>query len=177
MPLPIWDGSSLAGKTILVVGEQEPVDELMFASCYGDLIERAAQCVIACDPRLESLFRRSFPSARVFAVVRGRESQWRIPEGLKIDVQIPANGLPRLFRPTLESFSKRSSYLIADSAATVLRRREFTKLGEGLKVGIAAGRDAIDSRTATRSALDLSEALTNVKGIRLVPISGDASAR
>ena len=62
-------------------------------------------------------------------------------EGLKIDVQIPANSLPRLFRPSLESFSKRSNCLIADSAATVLRRREFTKLGEGLKVGIAAGSD------------------------------------
>ena len=39
---PVWDGASLAGKTILIHGEQGVGDEIMFASCYSDVIQQAA---------------------------------------------------------------------------------------------------------------------------------------
>ncbi len=69
--LPQWDGSPLSNKTLLVLAEQGLADELMFASCYADAIERARLCVITCDPRLETLLRRSFPKAQIIPTPRG----------------------------------------------------------------------------------------------------------
>jgi tetratricopeptide (TPR) repeat protein/ADP-heptose:LPS heptosyltransferase len=132
---PRWDGGSLAGKTILIHGEQGLADELMFASCYPDLIEQANVCIIACDPRLETLFRRSFPRSTVCPVARGREQQWRIPKG--VDMQIAAGGLPQHLRPTFESFPSRASYLVPDPDATAAAKKRLAEFAEGLKIGIA----------------------------------------
>jgi tetratricopeptide (TPR) repeat protein len=137
VPRPIWDGSSLAGKTVLVLGDQELADEVMFASCYRDVIGRAEQCVIACDPRFERLMRRSFPRARIIASSHGRQPQMKLPNELAIDVQISAGNLPRFLRPNAENFPKEPSYFIADPAAVEANRRNAAKLGEAPTIGIA----------------------------------------
>jgi tetratricopeptide (TPR) repeat protein len=92
--MPQWNGDSLAGKSILIYGEQALADEVLFASCYSDVIAQAARCLIVCDPRLESLFRRSFAGATIWPVVRGREHLWRLPKGVTVDLQIAAGSLP-----------------------------------------------------------------------------------
>jgi tetratricopeptide (TPR) repeat protein len=137
--LPQWNGDSLAGKSILIYGEQALSDELLFASCYSDVVEQAAGCLIVCDPRLESLFRRSFREATICPAVRGREQQWRVPNGIKLDVQIAAGSLPKHLRPMAESFSARKFYLAADPSAVSDAGKRLTELGEGLKIGIAIG--------------------------------------
>ena len=69
---PLWDGkSSLEGKFILLHAEQGIGDELMFATCYHDVIRQARRVMITCDPRLKDLMQRSFPEAAVVAL-RGR---------------------------------------------------------------------------------------------------------
>ena len=40
---PPWDGSSLAGRTILIHGEQGLADEILFATCYPDVIAQAVK--------------------------------------------------------------------------------------------------------------------------------------
>ena len=60
---PRWRGASLARRTLLVPREQGLGDEIMFASCFGELTPLAARCFITCDRRLEPLFARSFPAA------------------------------------------------------------------------------------------------------------------
>src|SRR5262249_51159882 len=57
---PCWDGGPLEGKTVLVHGEQGVGDEIMFATCYPELIARAGQVLLVCDHRLAPLFSRSF---------------------------------------------------------------------------------------------------------------------
>jgi tetratricopeptide (TPR) repeat protein len=147
--VPAWDGSPLDGKTILVHGEQGVGDEIMFATCYPDIIDRAAQVVLACEPRLEKLFRRAFPSAMVIAVLRGHEHQWQIPPKLRVDYHIPSGSLPLHFRPTAESFPLHQRLLVADPDLVSRWRERFAALGDGLKVGIAwrAGEKSKDVRT------------------------------
>ena len=64
---PRWDGSALAGRKILVFTEQGLGDEIMFASCLPQVIAAAGHCVIECSAKVETLFRRSFPAATVYA--------------------------------------------------------------------------------------------------------------
>lgn len=149
---PAWDGSPLMDKTILIHAEQRLDEELFFASCYADVIERAARCVITCDPRLEPLFRRSFPCAHICAVTRGREHQWRIPDGVAVDVQIAAGSLPRLLQTAAAHCSTRSRFLIAQGNSVVAHRMNLAKQGDGLKIGIAIsgvkrGRAAVNEQT------------------------------
>lgn len=63
-----WQGEPLQGKTFLAVGEQGLGDEVMFANILPDLqraIGPQGKLMIAVEPRLVSLFRRSFPDAIV----------------------------------------------------------------------------------------------------------------
>jgi Flp pilus assembly protein TadD len=65
---PTWNGEPLAGKRLLVVGEQGLGDELMFATTIPDLIEAVGPTgllQIAVEQRLVSFFARSFPKAEV----------------------------------------------------------------------------------------------------------------
>jgi hypothetical protein len=134
---PVWDGSPLAGRTILIHGEQGLGDEIMFATCFPDVIEQAAQTILVCEPRLGQLFRRSFPTATVLTVVRGTEHQWQIPPRLSVDVQIAAGSLPMHLRPGEASFPRRKSVLIAEPELVARWRDRFAALGPGLKIGIS----------------------------------------
>ncbi len=64
---PRWHGENIEERTILAYGEQGLGDEIMFASCLPDLIAAAGRCIIECAPRLQPLFKRSFPDAVVYA--------------------------------------------------------------------------------------------------------------
>jgi tetratricopeptide (TPR) repeat protein len=69
--LPRWNGEPLKKKRLLVTAEQGVGDQIMFASVFPDLIARAnadgAKIILECEPRLVSLFQRSFPDAIVHA--------------------------------------------------------------------------------------------------------------
>jgi tetratricopeptide (TPR) repeat protein len=133
---PPWQGESLSDKTIFVHAEQGIGDEIMFASCFPDLIARAGQVVIGCAPRLAPLFRRSFPDATICGGAQN-EDLARIAGLESVDVQVPAGSLPRYFRRTLGDFPARSHYLVADATRIQEWRARFMLLGAGLKVGIS----------------------------------------
>ena len=66
--LAAWTGGSLKKNRLLVRAEQGVGDQIMFASCFGDLAQRAAQdgsVLIESEPRLTGLFARSFPNCTV----------------------------------------------------------------------------------------------------------------
>ena len=65
---PKWKGEEIAGKKILLVGEQGLGDEFMFANILPDVAKAVGEhgkLQIAVDPRLVSLFQRSFPHTEV----------------------------------------------------------------------------------------------------------------
>ena len=138
-----WNGEDLAGRTLLVWGEQGIGDQIMFGTCIPDAIERAGHCIIECDRRLVPLFARSFPAATVHGEVKftgGGPSQWANFDWLAdcppVDHFVPEGSLPRYFRPTLESFPAKGSYLVADPERTAAWRRRLAGMGPGPKVGV-----------------------------------------
>jgi tetratricopeptide (TPR) repeat protein len=133
-PYPAWDGSSLEGKTILIYAEQGLGDEILFASCFPEMIVMAKHCVIECEPRLAPLFSRSFPSATVVGSNR-TDIGWllNVPA---IDVQVAAGSIPRFLRPTLASFPATPAYLVPEAQRVEYWRSRLATLGPGMKVGI-----------------------------------------
>jgi tetratricopeptide (TPR) repeat protein len=143
---PDWEGSSLDGKILLVNAEQGVGDEIMFASCFSDVISTAKACIVECDNRLAPLFARSFPQARF--ITRTKNAS-QLPDGMPApDVKIAAGSLPRFFRSSFKHFPAHKGYLIADGSAVARWRERLDQLGPGLKVGISwrGGRKAIVRR-------------------------------
>lgn len=94
--LPKWRGEH--GQSVLVYGEQGIGDEILFASCVPDLAALSRQVVLNCDPRLEALFRRSFPSARVHGARFKERPDW--VDDYELDASVAIGDLPRFFRST-----------------------------------------------------------------------------
>lgn len=65
LTLPRWRGDRLDDRHILVCGEQGVGDQFFFGAYLPELSRRAAKLTLESDPRLVSLFARSFPGARV----------------------------------------------------------------------------------------------------------------
>ncbi|WP_434623017.1 tetratricopeptide repeat protein [Azospirillum sp. B2RO_4] len=138
---PRWGGQLLRGKRLLVWREQGVGDEVLFASCYPDVVAWAGGPVtIECDPRLVPLFRRSFPMATVRAESCTGDAFGDVPRESIVppdcDLQIPAGDLPELLRGSLSAFEPQSPWLVPDPALVERWRERLAALGPGLRVGI-----------------------------------------
>ena len=102
-PEPEWDGSP--GKTVVIYGDQGMGDEICSASMLPDAIAVSKRVIIDCDARLEGLFRRSFPSAKVYGTRRAKDDgkKWA-KEDWQIDCSLPICQLGEFFRLKDEDF-------------------------------------------------------------------------
>lgn len=149
---PRWTGEP--ADSLLIWREQGLGDEIRFASLYGSAISAAGgRVVIACEPRLQSLFARSFPAAEIVAESR--------IEQMKASRQTPAGSLPGLFRPDRDSFAAQPvGFLKPDPDRRAHWFSWLNGLGPGRKIGVnwtsmlgGAGRDPALSRLADMAAL------------------------
>lgn len=173
---PSWDGSPLAGRTLLVFREQGLGDEIMFASILPELIGMAGRCILECEPRLRAIFGRSFPGATVFASLEDRSIPYRIGRR-GIDLEIGIGSLPRFLRRRAADFPRHAGYLKADPERIARWRQRLAQLGPGLKVGISWIGGVRQTRRALRSlALDRWLPILGVPGARFVSLqyTGDA---
>ncbi|MDQ2106195.1 tetratricopeptide repeat protein, partial [Azospirillum isscasi] len=162
-----WRGENIATARLLVWREQGVGDEILFASCYPDLLRRAGHVVIECDRRLASLFARSFPGATI-----------RPPtvEPRDMDVQIAAGSLPRLLRSDRKRFPAQP-WLVPDPARLGRWRDRLAALGPGLKVGIAwRSQLMVGERRAAYIALDAFAPLFALPGVVFVNLQYDDCA-
>ncbi|UFS72416.1 tetratricopeptide repeat protein [Geomonas sp. RF6] len=123
---PLWDGSPLAGRTILVVCEQGFGDAIQFIRYVPLLACAGARVVVECRRELVTLFSRQ---AGVAVVVQGGAS---LPD---FDTFTYLLSLPRLLGTELSSIPAGVPYLTPDPGLCASWRE---RLGEGhaLKVGV-----------------------------------------
>lgn len=136
-PFARWDGTELRDATVLVYPEQGIGDEVMFSSCIMDMARTAGRVVLACDYRLEELFKRSFPVVSVVGRGHDQGVEWleQLPH---VDAQVAIASLPKYFRRHLEDFAgKDQGYLLADQETMEKWRSRYRALGDGLKVGLS----------------------------------------
>ena len=146
--LPRWDGAKR--DKLIIYAEQGLGDQIMFGSCLSDVLECVSHVEIECDPRLTSLFARSFPAVRVHAQTPALERPWAATQTGRA-MQIHCGSLPQLFRRTRAEFPTHSGYLSADVVKTAHWLRQLAGLGAGLKVGIAWRGGVPRTRQAMRS--------------------------
>ncbi|MBK3736768.1 hypothetical protein GAY29_27510 [Azospirillum brasilense] len=162
--LPAWRGEELAGKRLLIWGEQGVGDTILFSSLCTEAIARARSVVIEVDRRLVPLFARSFPGA----LVRPQS-----PDAVAVpdcDLHTPIGSLARVFRRDLSAFpGAADGWLVPDPARVAVWRERVAALGPGLRVGIG-WRSAVmtESRRAAYSRLDQWGALFAVPGVVFV---------
>ena len=133
---PRWDGGALGAVSLLVYAEQGLGDEIMFASCLPEVIAASRHCTIECSPRLETLFRRSFPRATVYSLSAGGEPPLELRDA-GFDAQIAMGSLPQYLRRSGSDFPRHRGYLKAGPERIDVWRERLAALGPGLKVGIS----------------------------------------
>lgn len=142
---PRWTPSAdLHGKSLLLIGEQGLGDEVMFANMIPDVLEALGpegHLTLALEPRLVSLFQRSFPTARVGAHLTRKVDGHTIRQApfvtdpKAIDLWTPMAAPLRRFRRTLDDYPARPSFLTADPRR-IDHWRAILAERPGLKVGV-----------------------------------------
>jgi tetratricopeptide (TPR) repeat protein len=129
---PEWDGTP--GLTVALYGDQGLGDEISFSSMLPDAIDHCKKVIVDCDERLEGLFRRSFPRARIYGTRRAKDGQWA-KDDWQIDASLPLGQIGEYYRTTQESFPG-TPYLIPCPERTKMWEGLFSTKGKPV-IGIA----------------------------------------
>ncbi|HWB11713.1 MAG TPA: tetratricopeptide repeat-containing glycosyltransferase family protein [Pirellulales bacterium] len=125
---PRWDGSDLAGRTIVLDAEQGLGDTLQFVRYGAALRERGGKVVLVCQPRLVDLLATCCPTID-HAVAQGAT----LPP---FDVHLPLLSLPFVLGTTLATVPATVPYLQPDRRLVEAWRGELARR-PGFKIGIA----------------------------------------
>ena len=156
-PTPLWDGSPLDGRTILLHTEQGMGDAIQFARYVSMVAERDGKIILACQPEL----------VRLFHTLPGPERVVTYGELPDFDCHAPLLSLPRLFGTGLDTIPAEVPYLDADEGLT---RIWAERIGEapGPKVGVVWRGNPDQRVNRVRSCPpQLLRALEDIPGIRL----------
>lgn len=126
--IPEWQGDDLAGRRLLLWAEQGLGDEFMFGALLPQAIARYPDLIVECEPRLVSLFRRSFPGTAIRAPTRKPSDA---------NCHLPFGSLPRLMWRTAPVPTPPAGWLKPDPERVAAWRQRLDALGPGLAVGIA----------------------------------------
>jgi tetratricopeptide (TPR) repeat protein len=157
-PQPLWDGSRLEGRTILIHTEQGLGDTFQFIR-YAPLVKQHGGTVILeCPTALGPLLASCMGIDRLIA--RGAP----LPP---FDVHAPLLSLPRIFGTTLASVPADVPYLCADAALVESWRSELSSV-PGVKIGIAwQGNPRFPADCMRSIPLTPFTPLAQVEGVRL----------
>jgi Flp pilus assembly protein TadD len=142
-----WTGGPLKRTRLLVRAEQGVGDQILFAGLIPDLAARAkadgGSVILECEPRLVSLFARSFPEITVRpAVIKTlggvptAEYGWLKAAG-GANAAILMGSLPKYLRGTLEAFPKPHTFLAPDAQERAHWRSVFAAQGGKKIIGIS----------------------------------------
>ncbi len=180
---PVWAGEPLAGRRILIVGEQGLGDEIMFANVLSDIQDAVGpegKLQIAVEKRLVPLFRRSFPLAEVGAyddrVLQNSDGAkelrfipWAVDEA-KPDFYALMGTALQFFRRRTEDF-RGQPFLVPDPARVAEFRARLEAAGRGPYVGICWRSMKLDSkRHKYYSALDEWGPILKTADVRFVNV-------
>jgi Flp pilus assembly protein TadD len=134
--------AGLEGRSLLLIAEQGLGDEVMFAGLIPDVVDALGpdgRLALAVEPRLVTLFARSFPAAEVVAHRTHLEDGIAVRAAPAVDTPVelwaPFAAPARAVRPTAAAFDRPPGYLRPDPQQTARWRRVLAGR-PGRKVGL-----------------------------------------
>lgn len=166
LPYEDWRGEPLAGKSILILAEQGLGDEIWAASMFDDVIRAAGHCLIECEPRLVTLYSRSFPTATILP--RLPDAVY-VPKEITVDYSSLGMSLARYLRRDFAQFPGKLGYLVPDPQRRTFWRWRIAQLGPGLKVGISwRSMNIAGTRSDSYTALEQWGDILSVPGVHFI---------
>lgn len=149
---PRWDGSH--NKTIVIYGEQGLGDEIYYMESANDAIRDSKTVYVDCDPKLEGLFRRSFPDAHVYGTRRQESIEWL--QDANIEARCAMGSLPMFYRNSPKDYTLKP-YLVADPLRRMMWRAAFDSFKKpviGVCVSGGTKKNNLAGRTIPDEAFD-----------------------
>jgi len=163
-PQPLWDGSSLEGRTILLYAEQGLGDTLQFIRFAPLVKERGGNVLVACPQSLVRLLTRCSGIDRL--IVESSSAPF--------DVHAPLLSIPGILGTTLATIPASVPYLYADPERTEHWRGELGKFPT-FKIGIAWQGNPLNKNDRKRSfPLTLFAPLAGIEGVQLFSLQKGA---
>jgi tetratricopeptide (TPR) repeat protein len=158
---PLWDGSPLGGRTILLHAEQGLGDTLQFIRYVPYVRERGGRVLVECQAPLLGVV------SRVGGIDGVAAQGAALPA---FDVQASFLSLPGIFRANLATMPAAVPYLTADPDAVEKWRQELNAVS-GVKVGIVwqGSRRHREDRSRSVQVFQFAP-LAQVAGVRLVSL-------
>lgn len=142
IPYPLWDGSSLDGRTLIIFAEQGFGDNIQFVRYLPMIQKNGGKIIFSTRPELYRLFEQITSIDRL--TNRGELTS-------DVDCYLPLLSLPRLFNTTLETIPAEVPYLHAyESDINLLKDIMYVKKGI-LKVGVCWTGSPTHKNTHNRS--------------------------
>jgi tetratricopeptide (TPR) repeat protein len=158
---PLWDGTPLQGKAVLLYGEQGMGDTIQFARFARLVKERGGRVVVECQSALVNLLTGVAGIDQVVA-----QGQALPP----FDVQMSLMSLGGIFQTTLDTIPGTMPYLHADETKTARWRNEL-KAVNGFKIGVVWQGNPNQPDDRQRSVpLALFAPLAAVPGVQLLSL-------
>jgi len=129
----LWDGYSIEGERVLVMREQGAGDEILYSSMYKEAHKLNPKITFEADPRLISLFTRSF-GIKIFSANKISANKKMLKNFDKI---ICAGSLGRIFRQKKEDFPKKFRYLKPDEKLVMKIKSRLNDINDKPKIGIS----------------------------------------
>jgi tetratricopeptide (TPR) repeat protein len=127
LPQPLWNGSDIAGLTILLHAEQGFGDTIQFIRYAPLVAQRGARVIVECMKELRALIRN----------VEGIDNIFTRGEQLPIfDMHCPLPSLPLIFNTNIESIPANIPYIIANNILVERWREKFDNDKSKLKIGL-----------------------------------------
>ncbi len=167
---PLWDGTDIQGRTILLYAEQGFGDSIQFIRYAPLVARRGAKVIVECQKELAPLFRRIEGIEQVIA--QGDT----IPE---FDVRYPLLSLPLMFSTTLQNIPIDIPYIIADPAMIKKWDDKMALNDSRIRIGLAwAGDPAYKNDRSRSCSLETFSPLAQFSDISFYSLQkGEASAQ
>lgn len=126
-PFPVWDGSEIRGRTLLIYAEQGLGDAIQCVRYCSVIQSRGVEVVLECQRELVRLF-RSLPEITMV-----------VPHGDPLpdcDARLAMTSLPRVMQTTLETVPCNIPYLVPPANLVAEWEQRMGPSGSDLRVGI-----------------------------------------
>ena len=144
---PQWDGSPLAGRTLLLHGEQGLGDTLQFARYVPLVAQRGGHVLFECAPELLRLMRGSRTINSITVIPHTALDESSLPP---FDVHAPLMSLPLILNLPRPADAPKAPYILVDDHVTAPWKGRLAKNGR-LRVGLARAGSSRHSEDHRRS--------------------------